>query len=773
MDEQAETPSSGRGEAGDDDVTTIDLAPSSTGGSGRAAPSWLGRVALGVLAVALVAGGVVLARDDGSGGGDDLDPLAIGGLGGSNEMGVAAADMAYPWGGYEYQLAVDLPDLGSGAPVYQLVRPDLGADHWTEMAAAFGIAAPATAGADGSFVADDGSRRLDVYPVPGAWSVNVGESYDETMIEPASSGGGTAGSAGVATDAGSADAAAREDVLVEVIDEETGTTHTVPASPEAVIAEEATEALTEPEPVPAEDLPSQEEAEAAARGLLDEAGVLEGGEWDVEVIEGGMSTYAVSCAQSEDAGIAEVCVSEPATVQVESWSVVFHRVVDGVVTSGLAWSVDIGAGDRVSYVYGAVTELEPLGDYPLRTTQAAYDELLSQGDVSVGNDVGVPEPMPATDVPVAPPSDSADGGVDQMDPPVTGYFPDDPVRLRPESCASGIEPGYCVPGWCLDNAGDPMCEEPCTADSLECGPAGRPVPDVCNGEPDSTCTQVDPDLPWLVCHLRIEQPCQPVAECSAAPSTMCVPNELPSSECVPGPAVDCALVDPVPETTIPVCNDTVEAPSTDGAPVPDVAPACIDPGITCADAPPDSVDDGGAVGVAPECVGPPTTEPFPPDTQPMPEPEPTVITVTGVELTATITWGVADGVEVQYLVPAYRFSGTFPDGSPWSTELVAVSDDLVVPPGEVDPPVTVTTLPPPSTSIPEPTCSNETPEACGGSMPTTVPTPIDDPCAPNPNGVVPPSCPPVTTIPGEPVTTIPVTTVVDDLQSGTTAGPIE
>jgi hypothetical protein len=330
-----------------------------------------------------------------------------------------------------------------------------------------------------------------------------------------------------------------------------------------------------------------------------------------------------------------------------------------------------------------------------------------------------------------------------MDPPVTGYDPEEPVRLRPEACASGIEPGYCVPGWCLDNAGDPMCEEPCTADSVECGVPGLPTTDVCDGDTDSTCTPVDP------------------------------------AECVPGPAVDCVLVDPVPETTVPVvvCDDTIEVP-VDPQTGLDVSQACVDPGIVCADAPVDAAGDD-TIGVAPECVGPPVSEPMPPAPEPVPvpEPEPTVITVTGVERTATVTWGVADGVEVQYLVPAYRFSGTFPDGSPWSTELVAVSDDLVVPPGEVEPPTTVTTSMTPSTDVPEPpTCSNETPEACAGSLATTS---LPAPCDPltGPDGEVleegaerlDTRCIPTTTIPGDPVTTVPPTTV-DDLPPETSAG---
>ena len=73
----------------------------------------------------------------------------------------------------------------------------------------------------------------------------------------------------------------------------------------------------------------------------------------------------------------------------------------------------------------------------------------------------------------------------------------------------------------------------------------------------------------------------------------------------------------------------------------------------------------------------------------IPEPEIVDVTVTDVRLGLQVWYGTdADGNGVQYIVPSYNFTGSFADGSDWSTDLLAIADEYVTPPatGGVDVP---------------------------------------------------------------------------------------
>jgi hypothetical protein len=82
---------------------------------------------------------------------------------------------------------------------------------------------------------------------------------------------------------------------------------------------------------------------------------------------------------------------------------------------------------------------------------------------------------------------------------------------------------------------------------------------------------------------------------------------------------------------------------------------------------------GGApdIAIAPECI----------DTDcEVPEPEIVDVTVTDVALGLQLWYGVdADNNPVQYVVPSYHFTGSFDDGTEWSTDLLAVSDEYINP----------------------------------------------------------------------------------------------
>jgi hypothetical protein len=82
-------------------------------------------------------------------------------------------------------------------------------------------------------------------------------------------------------------------------------------------------------------------------------------------------------------------------------------------------------------------------------------------------------------------------------------------------------------------------------------------------------------------------------------------------------------------------------------------------------------------------------------------PEPQVVTITGVEL-ALLPNPVYSGRTAparMYLVPAYRFTGTFGGGEAWETTVIALHPDAIAPPPTIDaPPVKGTE----STSLPMP-----------------------------------------------------------------------
>ncbi len=263
-----------------------------------------------MLALALLAGGIAVVRDDDAGEGDgELVPLALGAGGtlatASPEAG-ASADMAMMVAPYEYLLAGELPDLGGTAPVYRFALPAMDATRAAELAAALGVGGSPTP-IEGGWVVEDGMAYLTVTEMPGAWAVSFGQGTSGYGVDDA-----VPGDAGYGVDDAVAEPVTVEDVPV-----------------------------TDPEPV---DLPSRDEAEQMARDTLGAMGVLEGADWEVEVVEGGIMGMAVSCVQPADGS--DGCAEDVSSEVVLSWSVTFHRVVDGLVTSGLEWSVDVGDGAR-------------------------------------------------------------------------------------------------------------------------------------------------------------------------------------------------------------------------------------------------------------------------------------------------------------------------------------------------------------------------------------------------------------------------------------------
>ncbi len=81
----------------------------------------------------------------------------------------------------------------------------------------------------------------------------------------------------------------------------------------------------------------------------------------------------------------------------------------------------------------------------------------------------------------------------------------------------------------------------------------------------------------------------------------------------------------------------------------------------------------------------PYSYPCPPETDCV-APEPQVVSITGVELTLlpNPVYSGRTAPARMYLVPGYRFTGTFPGGEAWETSVIALHPDAIAPPPPVD-----------------------------------------------------------------------------------------
>jgi hypothetical protein len=109
------------------------------------------------------------------------------------------------------------------------------------------------------------------------------------------------------------------------------------------------------------------------------------------------------------------------------------------------------------------------------------------------------------------------------------------------------------------------------------------------------------------------------------------------------------------------------------------------------------------IAVARPAIAPyPYPSPCPPEADCV-APEPQVVTITGVELTLlpNPVYSGRTAPARMYLVPAYRFTGTFQGGEAWETTVIALHPDAIAPPPMEDGPPPVkgtesTTLPMPA-----------------------------------------------------------------------------
>ena len=266
---------------------------------------------------------------------------------------------------YRYVVAGTLPGLASRAPVSRLFWPrvDAGAvQSWAK-----------TLNVGGSEPIDEGRARGWTVTGPNGM-LNVGEnasmSYFNYQSGALTGAGGSSPGAAAGSDSGNATSP------------EPGTTPgtVVPFAP--ITSDGQPSAVSEP-PRP-QDLPSAADARTRGEELLRDLGVLDGA-WEFEVRDGG----SVGVSSSSVCAPAESCI--PPTTQnfVTSRTVVAHRLVEGRRIEGLEWTVDIGNQSSITRVSGNLAKFESIGDYPLRPTSAALDELRS------GRGSGFPVPLGA------------------------------------------------------------------------------------------------------------------------------------------------------------------------------------------------------------------------------------------------------------------------------------------------------------------------------------------------------------------------------------------
>jgi hypothetical protein len=151
---------------------------------------------------------------------------------------------------------------------------------------------------------------------------------------------------------------------------------------------------------------------------------------------------------------------------------------------------------------------------------------------------------------------------------------------------------------------------------------------------------------------------------------------------MPMPPIEVGAVPPIEPATDPVATDSVGGGTSGSAGASGSAgPVSGYAGAGTAVAP----DAPVAVDVAPARPAIAPYYPCPPEAD-CATPEPQVITITGVDLVLQPqgVWSGRESAPKTYLVPAYRFTGTFEDGSPWESTVVALHPDAIAPPPAIE-----------------------------------------------------------------------------------------
>lgn len=340
----------------------------------------------GATLIAVVGGALVLA------GGNDPGPAKLalatngGGAGDASAERMAAPTAAAaqdapggfassmiapaPWGGMEFKVDGDLPELGGQAAAWKVTAQAFDRTRFDAIAAALGVKGEVIR-RDGSYVIENANgSSLSAFPSDDGWMVNFYRS-----IQPE-----TAGTTSGKTISGpEAEQTARD--LLDGLDALEGEWAATRYETEF----NAGYGCAYPEKMrmlEQEKLAQQSSAgEAASPGTAVSSPAADGDAGNRSSTSSG-PTPAIAPAPD--------CPPPPAPRQ--GWNISFTPVLGGLRSDWAPWNVSVGA-DGIENLSGTFSRFEKAGDFETRGTQTALDELKKN---SVGG--GVPMPMPADDM---------------------------------------------------------------------------------------------------------------------------------------------------------------------------------------------------------------------------------------------------------------------------------------------------------------------------------------------------------------------------------------
>ena len=315
---------------------------------------WLVATAfLATLAVVGVGLGVLVRKDEGSRNWSERVGLEVLRLtvGGGGERAAGQGGSAVPWEQLqpEYRDVAPLRNLATTAPVAELDRPAVGPDEVGRMARELGIEAPVEKTSEGFRV--EGTR--------GALEVSFGVTRAWISWSSGGKSTGSPGSIGSAPGSGGVDG--ESPVEARPSGSEPGLVPRDLRFTGAYSFYQVPEVLSSRKP------------EAVARDLLQRLG-LDTSNWTAEVSESG---GGVVCSEPSPA-------CEPTSAEVFEKTVVLRPVRDSYPTRGLDWQVLVGTDGQPTSLYGALASLKDKGEYPLRTTTEALEDLRAGKDVISG-----------------------------------------------------------------------------------------------------------------------------------------------------------------------------------------------------------------------------------------------------------------------------------------------------------------------------------------------------------------------------------------------------
>jgi hypothetical protein len=249
------------------------------------------------------------------------------------EADTKLADAATPGPRIQWKLGVELPDLGSTAPVHQLHAPDIDAARVRHIAEVLGVTGePEQHG--GSWSVSHGSDVLGVNCTGVVCMVETGAIAQAERAASGASSGSSSSSASPSDDAGV-------------------------ASPPPTTSSTAAP-------------PPDADVERAGRSLLDRLDITTSGEWRYRVITTGTS---VSSSCSSDGKCDEQTTST-------SRGLSAVPLVDGFAQPSLGWTLTVAVDGTVPRLFGVLTDVGAGRDYPLRSTKDAFDDLVAGKTVS-------------------------------------------------------------------------------------------------------------------------------------------------------------------------------------------------------------------------------------------------------------------------------------------------------------------------------------------------------------------------------------------------------